>query len=511
MTNVTLKRLDVITVRTPCVLILFALMAVRLTGLHFSVVDLFYDEAQYWLWSRDPAWGYFSKPPLLAWVIGLTVKVCGNGEACVRAAAPIFYFGTSLLSFAVANLLYGERTAVWTASVVTLSIGVSFSSRIISTDVPLLFFWTLALLAYFKLLLGGPFSWAAVLGLAIGLGLQAKYAMAYFLLGIPLAALIDDGAKRLFWRPALWFSFAIACILIAPNVVWNVMNGFVTFKHTGANIQGDGFAFSMLKGIQFIALQFLVIGPIVFGLLLVVIARIPRRDLLRQDRLLLCFSIVPLAIVTVVAFVRGADENWAAPAFIPAAVIATAIMVRRSLWGWLAVSLSIGIVVQAVLIIGDATANRLTLPALGKDADIYRRTMLGRPLGEAIGNLARHAAAPTVVSEEYYELALLFYYLRGENLRLFLWPVGTGPKTHYDLNYSATEDVTTPILFVSQCPAVMRLEEYYRVVVPLGQLEVRTGPTSNRLYFAFKLDVPRGAIGQLSKCKWAPPQKIKPI
>ena len=50
-----------------------------------------------------------------------------------------------------------------------------FSARIISTDVPLLFFWALALLAYVKLLAGADTRWGIVLGAAFGFGLMAKY------------------------------------------------------------------------------------------------------------------------------------------------------------------------------------------------------------------------------------------------------------------------------------------------------------------------------------------------
>ena len=48
-------------------------------------VDLFFDEAQYWSWSRDLAFGYFSKPPLLAWLIAAVTHVCGDAEICVRS------------------------------------------------------------------------------------------------------------------------------------------------------------------------------------------------------------------------------------------------------------------------------------------------------------------------------------------------------------------------------------------------------------------------------------------
>jgi 4-amino-4-deoxy-L-arabinose transferase-like glycosyltransferase len=500
-----LPRSDAITSRNLCFLILFALTIARLVALHVSVVDLFFDEAQYWSWSRAPAFGYFSKPPLLAWILAGTAAVCGDGEACLRAFAPIFYLGTSLLAYAVADLLYDERTAFWTALMVALSIGVAFSSRIVSTDVPLLFFWTLALLAWLKLLmggaLGGSMRWAVVLGVALGAGMLAKYAMAYFVPGAALAALVDDGARKLLRRPASWLALLLAAVLVAPNVAWNLANGLATFKHTGVNIEGEGFELSIGKGLEFILSQFLVIGPIVFGIFLVLVVRMPWRELPRGDRLLMSFATPPLALVTVVAFAHGANANWAAPAFVPAAVVATAVMVRRKLRGLLAASLCIGIAAQALLAVTDAMADRLTVPLLGKEADIYRRTMAGRSLGQAVGDLARRFETPTIVTEEHYELSLLLYYLRNEDRHEFLWPSGAAAESYYDVEYVLPNAAPRPILFMSQCPTTARLGQYYDDVQALGRFEARTGPTSARTYFAFKLDRARGPIGPLSKCE----------
>jgi len=173
----TMGRSRVVTGLGLAVVLLAAITAIRLIALKYSVVDLFFDEAQYWAWSRELAFGYFSKPPLLAWIIALTERVCGSAEACLRAPAPVFYFGTSLLVYATARQLYDAQVAFYAALSIGLATGVAFSARIISTDVPLLFFWALALLAYVKLITGGGARWGAVLGLALGLGLMAKYAM----------------------------------------------------------------------------------------------------------------------------------------------------------------------------------------------------------------------------------------------------------------------------------------------------------------------------------------------
>ena len=77
--------------------ILGALLVIRLLALYFAKTDLFFDEAQYWSWSRDLAFGYFSKPPLIAWLIRLATEICGDAEWCVRAPSPILYTVTSHL------------------------------------------------------------------------------------------------------------------------------------------------------------------------------------------------------------------------------------------------------------------------------------------------------------------------------------------------------------------------------------------------------------------------------
>ncbi|MEJ0097338.1 MAG: glycosyltransferase family 39 protein [Bauldia sp.] len=105
--------------------LLGALTILRLIGQYFSVVDLDVDEAQYWDWSRELAFGYFSKPPLIAWVNAGASLVCGESVACIRAPAPLFYFGTSLLIYGTTRVLYGATAAFWAG----LTVAVAIASR----------------------------------------------------------------------------------------------------------------------------------------------------------------------------------------------------------------------------------------------------------------------------------------------------------------------------------------------------------------------------------------------
>ncbi len=42
------------------------LTVLRLAYLGLDRYDIAGDEAQYWSWAQAPAWGYFSKPPMIA-------------------------------------------------------------------------------------------------------------------------------------------------------------------------------------------------------------------------------------------------------------------------------------------------------------------------------------------------------------------------------------------------------------------------------------------------------------
>jgi 4-amino-4-deoxy-L-arabinose transferase-like glycosyltransferase len=481
------------------VIVLAGLTLVRLIGLKLSVVDLFYDEAQYWAWSREPAFGYFSKPPLLAWTIGLAERICGSSEACIRAPAPVLYFATSLLVYAIARQLYDAQVAFYSALSTALATGCVFSARIISTDVPLLFFWALALLAYVKLVSGADRRWALVLGGALGLGLMAKYAMIYFVLGAALAACLDADARKILREPALWFALAIAALVVTPNVIWNLDNGLATFRHTGDNIQGSGLALSPGKGFEFVAAQFLVFGPITCAVMLMAMVRIGAPDTSRADRLMLAFAIPPLVLVTAVGFTTRALANWAAPSFISAVIVAVAILIRRGAWNWLAASLGIGLFAQALLLAGDAVATRLTIPWLG-NLDVYHRTLGWRALGEQAGELARRSGARTIVSDERDDEASLMYYWRDQPERVLAWPLTAVPDHQFELTRALTDAAPLPILFVSRCGNPDRLARQFSEVEPLGTFDAATGPTSARRYFAFKLDGWRGPVQPLGSC-----------
>jgi hypothetical protein len=482
--------------------ILLVLTVVRMIGLHISVVDLFFDEAQYWDWSRDLAFGYFSKPPLLAWIIAASDSICGSGEACIRMVSPLFYLGTSLIIYAIADELYGRETAFWSALAVALLTGVSFSTRIISTDVPLLFFWALALFAYLKLLAAPDWRWALVLGISFGLGLLAKYAMIYFVLGVASAAWLDRDARDVLTRPQTWVAFAIALLILSPNIYWNVTHSFATMRHTGENITGSGLRFRPLEALTFLGSQFAVAGPLVFAafLLILVQAFLYRDKVSRQDKLTLAFAIPPLAVVFALSFFRGANANWAAPAALSMTVLVVAWWLSHGYRRWLIASLTIGVVVQAALLVGDAYADRISVAGLGRNSDVYHRTLGWRTLGAEITRLARAHGTPIVAAEGRAELAALTYYLRNEALAVVSWARSATAENQFELTHALSDTSKGPVLLISGCTTTPRLARFYGNVTKLPDLVIWPGPKTKREYAIFTLANRQQPISPLGPC-----------
>jgi 4-amino-4-deoxy-L-arabinose transferase-like glycosyltransferase len=486
--------------------VLIALTIIRIAGLYASSVDLFLDEAQYWDWSRELAFGYFSKPPLLAWIIAAFEPVCGSSEACARMASPIIYLATSLVVYAIANELYGRTAAAWSALTFAFATGLIFSARIISTDVPLILFWALALLAYLKLLPAPDWRWAIALGVALGLGMLAKYAMIYFVMSAICAALVDREAWAFLKRPQTWIAALIALLIFSPNVIWNIANGFVTVKHTGDNISGAGIRFQPGGAAEFFGAQFAVAGPVVFATFLVVLFRLRSAAINRADRLMLAFAIPTLALIVALSFFRGANANWAAPAILSMTVLVAAWWARHQWRHALVATLALGVVVQALLLVGDAYAYRISIPALGNSADIYRRTLGWRELGRNVAAVARKIRAPTVVGEDRPEIAELIFYLRNEPVRVLSWPHSKIPDDQFDLTRAFGDTAAEPVLFISQCAVTSRFKKFFSEIEPLGLVAMWTGPTSGRQFYVTRLAGRRQPIKPLGPCVEIPGQ-----
>lgn len=460
---------------------LAALLCVRLVALHWNATDLFFDEAQYWAWSEEPAFGYFSKPPLVAWLIRAATEVCGAGEACVRLPSPLVHTATAIAVFALGRRLYDARTGALSGLAFATLPGVSLSAGLISTDAPLLLCWALALWG-FAALFETPKLWPGlVLGLAFGVGLNAKYAMAWFLMCAAVYLFLTPQRRAALRDYRLYLALALGLLLIAPNLAWNYANSFATVTHTAENANWGGSLFNPRKALEFFGAQFGVFGPILLGAYLVIAWRAWRRPLAEPDRFLLAFSLPILTVITLEAFISRAHANWAAPAYVAAAVLVIATMIRDAEWGWLKASFAINIALLLLIAAGTTTAGKLPLPV---QPDPFARTLGWHELAEATqAELAKAQAAgrpfAAVLSDDRSVTAELLYYMRGEPTPVLAWRQGA-PHDHFELTRPFTAATTGPVLLVKQGSEPGSAAEAFATADKIADRDLPAGENARR-------------------------------
>jgi len=454
-----------------------AITAARLVWLALQPADLFPDEAQYWVWSQHPALGYYSKPPLVAWLIAATTALFGDREFGVRLAAPLLHFGAALFVYGIGARLYDERTGFWSALIYASLPGVSVSAFVISTDAPLLLFWAAALYAFVRARGEPGWGWWIAVGCAAGLGLLAKYAMAYWLLSA-LGFVLAFRDERRHLR-GLLAATATALLLYSPNFWWNWSNGFVSYLHTRDNAALSGPLFHPDAFGEFFAAQFGVFGPLLFGAL-IWLATTWRGLAEPRARLLATFALPTLAMMIAVSLLSRAHANWAAPAYVSATVLVVAWALRC---GWR--SLLLASIALHVAAIGLLFTGRDALATFGLDLsaqyDPLRRVRGWRELGAQVGKeLAAHPGL-TLFADDRELLASLIYYIRPHPLDAVKWKVTSRIQDQWDLINGLGNRHGQSFLLVSQHelinemePSFAAIERLRPITIPLGGGAVRT-------------------------------------
>ena len=467
---------------------LFVLTAARLAILAATPLNLGPDEAQYWSWSLTPAFGYFSKPPLIAWIIGASTSICGDSEACIRVSAPFFHAGTAFLLFLAGRALYDARVGLWAALTYALMPGTSFSSLLITTDVPLLFFWALALWAFAELKRSRDPKWALLLGVAIGFGLLAKYAMLYFVLGLGIALLPSKDGRALIASRASVITGLTALAVFAPNIVWNALHHFATVGHTASNANwGAATLFNFTGALNFIGAQLGIAGPIA-GLIfiwgLIKAWRDPKYD--RADTLLLALTLPIFAVVTAQAFIARANANWAAPAFVALTILICAWAMRRSHTRWLAANTCLNAALFALL--AGLAVSPTFVAAIGQENSV-KRLRGWSEAGHSIETLAASAPFNAIVSDDREDMASFFYYTRARKQPLRMWPREKAGN-EYEAAHSLRAEESAYVLFVTRRSDASDVTNAFASAERIATLETQLDSKRKRVFFLFALKGP---------------------
>ena len=291
------------------------------------------DELQFLSDARHLDWGFVPYPPFTPFIEHIALALFGVSLVGLRLTAVAAQCAVVILGGLMTRELGGARLAQITAALAVgfspLPIFEGHEFQYTSFD---LLWWVLAAYFIVRLLKSGDPRWWLAIGAVLGIGLETKYAIVFYIAGI-LAGLFFTPARRFLKTGWFWAGVALALLIFLPNLIWLAHHNWIsyTFLHSiHVRDVGEGRAKGFLIG-QFFICANLAAAPLwiagFIGFL---------RD--RRYRMIAFMYVVPLAI-----FWAGKGRNYyVAPAY-PMLIAMGAVLAERWLrtlprWGRFAVA-----------------------------------------------------------------------------------------------------------------------------------------------------------------------------
>lgn len=486
-------------------LFIVAVMAVRTLARELLGLELHFDEAQYVVWSFTPSWGYFSKPPLIAWTIGAARWACGDGDACIRLPSAIAFSLAAWFVFLTARRLFNEATAFWAAVIFLLSPIVGLLSWFMTTDSLLVLSWSAAVYTLLRALQAANGSerllWWIATGAMTGLGMLSKYSMGVFGASVFGLLVASQRLRPQFRAAGPWLCTLTALTLVVPNIVWNAGNDFSTVRHTAEISHIDRAAPDILRGLEFLVAQLGAFGPIAFcafglGLAGIKAAIEPdARGVSGHWRgtpgfpawpFLAWLSVPFIVLIAAQAVAARAHANWAAPAYVTASIAAAAWLSSRPSPRLLTATLTFNALVMLALF-----TYRPVLATAGVylKVDPANQLVGWRGLADEV-RLRLESSPPTtrLMFDERRLMSRLIAYTGPAANDALIWNPEGAITNHYHLTRDARRAPSGPFLFVSDRDRTAELSQAFESVSQLHAIVSATaGGSVTRSVYAWRL------------------------
>ncbi len=380
------------------------------------------DEAQYWTWSQNLDWGYYSKPPGIAWQIWLGTQLFGSNPLGVR-------FFSILIGSLLPILIYvtAQRSSVspkWAlcgAVAFALSPMGILSSLFAITDGGMLLFWT-ACLAYL-----GPSLFEKktpnylIVGFLIGCGALFKWPI-YFLW---ILLLVCWPFHRWMVSSQALLGLGISLLGLLPSVYWNSQHDFATFRHVFSTVSGGhGRGSGLFAGnpLEFIGSQLAIASPILFILICAALFLAFRRY--RQISPPIQFFALATAVILLGGFGMSLfmkmQGNWPIAAYPSAFVLLSWFIQDNSKayrWTVAGVALSVALTLAAFAI--PTLQEQSITGQIPYKVNPFRHNIGWGQLDSALTKAGYHPAADALISDKYQTVSELSFYGPEQNMAHF--------------------------------------------------------------------------------------------
>jgi dolichyl-phosphate-mannose-protein mannosyltransferase len=396
-------------------LTVIALVLMRLVGAAWTPIT--FDEAYYWIWAKNLAFGYYDHPPGVALVIRLGTMIAGDTEFGVRLVSILLALPMSYAVFRTAEILFGgTRVAANATILLNVTLMAAVGTLIVTPDSPLLVASSFVLFSLAKVLESGRGVWWLAVGFAVGLALLSKYTAMFFGPAIVIWLISVPKLRRWFLSPWLYLGGLAALAVFSPVILWNADHHWVSFIKQLGRSQIDHFRLSFIA--ELIPTQIAFATPLVFILGAMGLSALVRREdgaLASRALIGAMFWVITLYFLWHSTHAR-VEANWFAPVY-PAFAIAAAVAADVTPWERRQQRLAnfclrwaspVGILMFAALLV---QANTGWLSGFRRDATVRSIGVGWVPLAAEIEATRARVGASCVLAPDYGTASWLTFYL----------------------------------------------------------------------------------------------------
>ncbi|APQ17011.1 ArnT family glycosyltransferase [Maribacter hydrothermalis] len=189
-----------------------------------SFTQLIFDEAYYWYYSQNMAWGYFDHPPMVAFLVKIS-SFFFNGELGVRFMSCVLStINIVLLWLMIDNPKKNDYIKHFFVLIFSMTLLNAYGFFTLP-DTPLLFFTSCFLLTYKYFIKNQTLALSVLLGIFMAALMYSKYHAVLVIFFVLLSNL------KLIRNKYAWLSVVVALICYAPHFYWLFENDLVSIKY----------------------------------------------------------------------------------------------------------------------------------------------------------------------------------------------------------------------------------------------------------------------------------------
>lgn len=312
-------------------------------------------DAYYYFYSKHPALSYFDHPPAIAYLLRLFTAIFGRHVFALKLADSVVTL-FSLIAFYKLGKCFLSRDKAQRALLLFFSTFMVTVLSLVSTpDTPLILFWTLSLISlYYAVFLEKNIYWVWS-GILMGFAFDSKYTALLLSMGLVCFLIVSKAHRKKLLSPWLWLSLLLFVITISPVIIWNVQNGFASFKfQSSTHLQTeDTHHFDINNFLGVIGHQSAIMLPVLFlsffWILFKLIKKYKIKILSIDDKqlFLLSFFIPAFAGFLAISFLFWVKLNWMMPAYISGIILVSIYLSKKWIKAQVIISAILHLLVSA--------------------------------------------------------------------------------------------------------------------------------------------------------------------